>query len=209
MACKVGGVVRRAAAGEIGGACHDDAAHAADPPRDECRVGEGADAHADVEVLLDEIDVAIVEKELRIDARMRVEEACQHRCHVPPAEYEGRRHPHEPAQGAGTGRRPHRFVVVGEDAARFLGEAPAFERRRQPPRRALDEADADPLLQGRERARHRRRRAPQPARCAGEAAGLDDRREHCQLVETVHGNPSVLRKSAFPFAAILLEFSKA
>jgi len=71
--------------------------------------------------------------------------------------------------------------------ARAFGDPQPRFGQGEPARRALDEADAGAVLQRRERARDRRRRALQPARRARQAAGVGDGAKNHELVQAVHG----------------------
>ncbi len=209
MAREIGRCFRRAAARQIVRARDEDAADAAEPPRHETRIRKGADAQPDIEVLLDQVDIAVVEEKLRREGRMGVEKARQDRRHVPPSEDEGRRDAHEAAQRSRARSAAQGLVVIGEDAARLLGETAAFVGRREAAGGALDEPHAEPFLEGREAAGHGRRRAVQAPRRSGEAAGVEDRRENGKLVEAVHRDRSEKWNAAFHLTRIPPAFDKA
>ena len=85
------------------------------------------------------------------------------------------------------GRARGRRLVVGHQRARLVVERAAGLGRRQPPRRAVDQAEADAILEGGQRARDGGRRAAQARGRAHQAALLHDAHEDRQLVQTIHG----------------------
>jgi len=77
-------------------------------------------------------------------------------------------------------------LVVAQHRAGPLDQVAAGFRRHHAPGRAIDQPQPDAFFQGRQCARHRRRRAPELARRADQAALLQDAHEGCQLVQAIH-----------------------
>jgi hypothetical protein len=75
VAHQVGRRAGCAATLEIGRACHPQPPHLADRPRRQARIGERADAQGDVDALLDQVDVAVAQQQLDLDAVLGIEEA--------------------------------------------------------------------------------------------------------------------------------------
>ena len=80
----------------------------------------------------------------------------------------------------------HSRIEITEHAPGILEEPGARLGQVHRPRRAIEQAHAKPILQGRDRTRDRRWRAVQRACSLGEPLGFGNRDEHAQLVEAIH-----------------------
>jgi len=85
------------------------------------------------------------------------------------------------------GRARRCGLIVGDQRARPVVKRAAGLAGRQPPRRAVDQAEADAVLEGGQRPRDGGWRPAQARRRACQAALLHDAHEDRQLVQTVHG----------------------
>ena len=113
---------RHATALEIGRACHPQPPHVADRRADSVEIGKRADPQGDVDPLVDEVDVAVVQHQLDLDAGMRVEEARDDRRDVAAAELHRRGDAQQPAHRR-VARADRRRLVVGDERARLVVEA--------------------------------------------------------------------------------------
>jgi hypothetical protein len=185
MPRKRGGRLHRSRAFQIGGGRHRHPPHLADFAGDQAGVRQGPDPHGDIEVLVDEVEVAVRKQEIDGDLRVGVEEGGDRGRHVPPAEDQRRRHGDPAAQGTGRGLGADRGRIVGQHAARLVGELQPGVGRSELAGRALDQPHPGAGFQGRQRAGHRRRGAAQPVRRARQAARLQDRHEDRKFVQPV------------------------
>ena len=152
---------------------------------DETRIGKGADADSHVDPFLDEVDVAIVQQEFYLDAVVTVEEARRERRDMAPAELHGRGDAQQPAHWRLASTRCGGLIVRDDRTRPFIESAPGL-RRREPPRRAIDQAHADAILERRQGARHRRRRPAQALCRPDQTPLLNDAYEDRELVQPVH-----------------------
>ncbi len=170
---------------EIGRARHPQPTHMAHRPRRQRRIGKRTDARRHVDALLDQVDVAVVQQQLDLHARVGIEELRDERRDVAAAELDRRGHAQQTTHRRLAGARSRGLIVLHE-GSRLVVERPAGLGGRKAARRAIDQPDADTVFQGRERASHGRWRAPQSRGGAHQAALLDDAHEDAELVQTVH-----------------------
>ncbi len=90
MIRKVGRRQRPTPAGEIIGAGADDPAHLADPPCGKAAIGERPDPQGDVDMIADEIDIAVAQRKLHVNLRKGRQKLRHHRRHMQPAEHQRR-----------------------------------------------------------------------------------------------------------------------
>jgi hypothetical protein len=176
---------------------HHDAARPANDPHAQARVFERADAHRDVDALLDEVARPIGQVELAEHRRISGEEVAHQRRHLAPSE-QTRRGDHEaPGRGAGLGAGGAIGLVDGgQDAPRALQIARPGVGQRDLARRALQKLDAKPFFKGRDEPRHRRGRKLETSRSGGKSAQLGDRDERRDGFESIH---SIISASAIVF----------
>jgi hypothetical protein len=163
---------------------HQDVPASAHPLRDERRVGQGADAQREIEAAVDQVEQAVVEHEVHAHLGVGLREGAQRRHHVQQPERHRRvdaQHPARRGERPGGGllrvtRRQQRALRVRQRGRPRLGQ-------RQAPRRPLQQAHPEALLEPRHRHAHHRLRDPQPPRRSREALGLGHRREHGQILQ--------------------------
>ena len=160
VAGQIGRRARRAAAPEIGRAGHPQPPHMADRPRRQGGIGQRADAQCHIDALVDQVEVAVAQHQLDLHAVMGVEEARDDRRDVAAAELH-RRGDAQQALHRRVGRTRGRGLVVGDQRPRPVVERAAGLAGRQPARRAIDQAEADAVLERSQRARDGGRRAAQ------------------------------------------------
>ena len=170
---------------QIRRAGHRHAPHRAHLARHQARAVERADAQRKVDAAVDQVHVAVVEDEFDLDVRIAHQECRHHRRHVAAPEDRRRRHPQQAAR-AGLLVLADGRVVVGQQAARALGQALPFAGGSQAARAACEQARADALFQRSQLPRHRRGRAVQLVRRSRHAARLEDGQEDLQFIQTVH-----------------------
>lgn len=163
--------LRHAAPREIGRAGADDAPHLRDLARHQRAVGELAAAHGHVDILRDQIDLAVGHAELDLDARVARQEIRQELRDLVASDGRSGVDPDEPLQ-APAGRRHLGFG--GLDRRENLPAAPevrlALDGQRDAPGGAGEKLDAEPLLDPRHDLRDRGRRQAEVVRRGGEAA---------------------------------------
>ena len=82
--------LRRTARSKIGRAAADNAANCADPACDQAAVGQGADPHREIDMLLQQVDHAVGQNHPDVDVRVGLEELHHDRKDVQTAEDDGR-----------------------------------------------------------------------------------------------------------------------
>ena len=144
MRLQVFGRLRRPAAAEIVGARAQRPADRRDPPRHQARIRQGADAQRHVEAVVDQVDEAVVEREIDVDLRKAGEEFRQRRREVQEAEAHRRADLEPPARARlKLAERAVGVVEIGENAAHPLEIGAAGLGQVQRARGAVEEPRAE------------------------------------------------------------------
>ena len=184
-------VVGRAGLAVAGKVIGRRAAHelrAADPRRHEILAADRADAHRDVEALVDEIDDAVGQLDVEAHVGMALGEFGDRGREIVRAEGDAAGEAQRAARhdSSGAGRR-FGLVEIGEELYAALVKGAAGLGERKAAGRAVEQARAEVRLELGHVPRHRRHRHAEPVGGAREAAGLDDPGEGIDGVEAVHG----------------------
>src|SRR5258708_36729056 len=175
---------RHTARCEIRWARYDDAPYAADLPRNQARIRERTDAYREIESLLDEINIAIVQREFDAHVGVLVEERRHDGHHMAAAELYRRSDTQHAANRRLRGA-DQQLLVAGKPCARPFSQRAAGFGRRQPPSGAINQAQADAILQGTERACDGGRRSPQTPGGTDQTPGFNDWPEDGQFIQAV------------------------
>jgi hypothetical protein len=138
-----------------------------------------------MQLALDQVQIAVVQGQVGLDARMLRQEVGDHRGQVPAAEHRRAGDPQRAAHRVGGGRLEG-GLVVGQQPPGPFGQVAAGLGGRQAAGGALDQPRAHPLFQRRQGPGHGGGRAPQLAPGRRQAAGVDHRDQQGQLVQTIH-----------------------
>ena len=181
---------------EPDGARAHDAAHLADPRGEQRAVRQGADAHRDVEVLVDEVQHAVGLHQTHVDVRMGGEEVRDERQHVTASEHDRGGHDQLAADPRVlAGRRALGLAHVVEDAPRRGDVIRADPGQLQASPRAHEQPHAEVRLELGDVSAHRAQRPVQASGRPREAAGLDRREQQRHRLQPIHsslpdsGNP--------------------
>ncbi|MEZ4252168.1 MAG: hypothetical protein R3B99_28475 [Polyangiales bacterium] len=167
------------------GAREHHAGHVADASRDDRGGRKLSDTHADVDALVEQIDDAIVEREVDPNARKGVEKTERDGRDVAGAEHTRG----ADAQQTGGGGVLRGFVQRRRARRGVDALVPARRTRRRWEWRVVScdrAAGAHAFFERGEGTRHRRRRAPELTRGLGEAASVDDGEPGLELVDAIH-----------------------
>ena len=183
--------------------------HRCQPPCDQARILEVADAHGEVEALLDKIEITIVEGDIHQHFRAQPEIVGDGRGEVPNAEGLRRRDPQQPARRRlQVGCEPVRFLDIRKDLPHALVIGLAHFRRTDAAGGAVEQLRAKLLL---ERvhvpAHHRRRQAEMPRR-RGEAAALHHFDKDGHAGKPVHRTPRRSPDAPAPSEPLLIAGAK-
>ena len=185
VGCEVGAGGGRAVAVEIGGRGAQDAAVGRQPSCGQARPRIAGDADGEVGAGVDQVGEIVRQVDGEIDTGMGLHEARQPGREMHPAEGGGRGDAQRPRDDRRRARHaPLGLVQRGQYAAQIGMEPLARRGQRQPPRGAVNEARAQPLLQPREPLGHHGGRDMQATTGSGEAAFVHDRDE--QFMVGVH-----------------------
>ena len=189
--CGQGGEILRplrdAVRGEIGGTAAHHAAHRADPGRDKSAVGERADAQSYVDMIVDEVEIAVGKHQPHVDLGPLLKKLGDDRQNMQPAK-DDRRGDDEiaPGRGALPGGRALGLAHLVEDALRRRDIGRALLGQRQ----LAGRADEEPRIQMRfelgNLAADRRQRHAELAAGGGQGARLGDRDQEGHSFEAVH-----------------------
>ena len=186
MVGELGRLLRHAMAREVGRRGHQQKAERPEPARHQPRIDQFAAADRHVHALGDHVDQPVVEVEVELDLRIAGLEVRQHRQQEAVAD--GRQAHAQPAARLGDGVLHHRARIVElvEDAAAALVEHRAFLREPHLARGAVEQPQAQLLLEPRHVLADRRGGdAEQPPRL-GEAQQVGRPHEGFEAAETVH-----------------------
>ena len=164
-----------------------------DPPRRAhsadhvARVAKSTDPHAEIDTLLDQVDVAVVEQQLDLDRGVAPHELADEGRDVQPAEHHRGGDDEAPGGHAMLGLSDALGLVhVGEDAPGALEEAGSGLGQADGAGGALQQPDAEPLLEPRDDASDGRWGHPERAGRRCKAATLDDSDEGGHGVDPIH-----------------------
>ena len=188
MAHEIARLDRRAAGGQVGWRRDDDDLRDADPPDDKGRLGRLGDPDRKIELFFDQAGMARARDEFHANGGKAREKPRNPRQNVAFAETLGKRDPDQ-SRGRHAQRArlcPRDGRLVQKPLASRVKQTPGL-RRSYAPRRALEQPDAQTLLERANGVADGGLRGLQSRRSPGEAAALDDAGEGLESGEAVHG----------------------
>ena len=187
MPAERGRIVRRSRAFEIGRRRHEHPPHGADPAGDVAGISQIADAKGDVDALLDQIDDAVAEEQFGPQLRICRQIFADQGTDMDLAENIGRRDHDPPARFAAlTLGHQLGLLEIGENAPRAVEKTLARVGEAHSPCGAVQQPDAETLLQRRDMTGRRRGGDAEPARGRRKAALVGDGDEDAYGFEAVH-----------------------
>ena len=165
----------------------DDPPTRRDTPRHQARIPQVADAHDDIQALLDDVHEAVRELDLQLEFGLRSHERRERASEVRTTEVHWGAHPQHPSR-LGLQVRDRRLCLgdLPDDRFDALAEHAAAVRESDAAGRPVEEAYAQPLLQGFDVLADRRGGDAQPSGSRGEAPRLGHPQEALVLVESIH-----------------------
>lgn len=149
-------------------------------------IGQRAEADGEVVAVFHEVDRAVRHVKLHLDLRMTLAERRHNGRDGRTAEPEARVHAQQTARRGAVARdRVFHVADRRQDARRMREIGLALARQRQPPRRAVDEAHAQPCLHLRQALRGGRRREVERAGGRGQRAVARDQHEEFEFGSAV------------------------
>ena len=187
MAAQVGERQRRAPARQVGRRRAGDAVRAAEFAGDEVRLWHGADPDRHVEAFLDQVDLAVRQRDVELHQRVRLRVGADDVRQPVLAVRQRDRHPqHALRRARQKARYLFRFVHVGHDLGAALVEgAPGFGQA-QAPRGAVEQARAQVFFQLLDLLRDHRPRDAALVRRRRETAAVHHRHIHAHCRKQVH-----------------------
>jgi hypothetical protein len=175
--------------GKIVGTCDHDPPNLAYAPCHQARLGQGPKPNRNIETFRDQIQVAIGKHKLHANGAMDVDKARYDGNDMLTAEDSGCRYAQHAAQIslADIGSFSDSRAVVTEKLARAVSQPAACFGWGEMASRPLHKSNPDPLFNRSKRSGHGWCRTTKAPSCGSEAAGVENCREHLQLVETIHG----------------------
>jgi hypothetical protein len=183
---EIGERVGRTVLFEIGRRRADDAVVGGDLAGDEGGILELPDADGKIEAFADDVDEAVGQVRIELDVGIAGEELAEKGCDVQPAERRRHGDLEEPARlRVAPAHEILRLLAQAEDVDDAFEVAGARLGERQVPRRALEQARAEPLLELADALRYDCRGKPHLASGGRHVAGASDA---CEYLEIAYGS---------------------